>query len=436
MELLTVYETFLYYSCLLLIARNILCVAPNKAYMIGSFLAFIPLTIIAAIGTDFSYNIVDTVFVVAQFVMIKGIFKGIQLGYVVFSYIFMNCLNIIIISLIIPSPNSERFLIDVIVNSITCIACILICLTKVKYHIRGIIALSPKYMLLLSSLVLISVSIVSILLLGSKNSQYQAIWDSFSRTGLTILLLIMCAILPIFMLTAIAHNRLKALTANYEQQIQAQAEHYKNLAAANFETRRFKHDFKNMSFAMEALLAGGETAEALNLIRQWNDTLNAPGTFQPAFDTGNGIADALLTDKSEKASACNTEITFEGALPGDFLSPTDLCVILGNTLDNAMEACQKLTPEMRKTIAISCRCSSGFLFVSINNPVSQKVMIQDNHIVTTKENKTLHGFGLYSLHSVVKKYNGEVKLRSTDDFFTAEIELCIPASVMFMQKAA
>lgn len=294
----------------------------------------------------------------------------------------------------------------------------------------------PNYVLVVVSVLLISASLLSVVITGSPDPMNEQSWNKIINFSLIWLLFAVCIVFPILIINSISNSYLKTLTANYEQQIQAQAEHYKNLAAASFETRRFKHDFKNMSIAMEALLAEGETAEALNLIRQWNETLNDPNTFHPAFDTGNGIADALLTDKSAKASACNTEITFQGAIPADFLSPTDLCVILGNTLDNAMNACQKLPPEIRKTIAISCRCSSGFLFVSITNPVSQKVMIQDNHVVTTKENKTLHGFGLYSLHSVVKKYNGEVRLGSTNDSFTTEIDLCIPTSVMFMQKTA
>ena len=165
--------------------------------------------------------------------------------------------------------------------------------------------------------------------------------------------------------------------------------------------------------------------QALALIQKYNNALNSPGTFRPTFDTGNGIADALLTDKSEKASAINAEIAFHGAIPQDALSPTDLCVILGNTLDNAIEACQKLDLKTDKTIAIDCNCRSGFLFLSISNPVSEKVIIHDNYISTTKENKTLHGFGLYSLQSVVKRYGGEVKLSSTDDCFTVDIDMCI-----------
>lgn len=425
MELFSVYEAFLYYCCLLLIARNILCFSPNKKRLIISFLVFIPLVIIAATGTNHIFNIVFSFFLIAQFLLIKLIFKGSQLRLIVYSYTLLYCINIIIISLFIPSAAPQYIYIDLIVNTATASTCIFVCLTRIKYHIQQIISWAPTYMLVLSFLILVTVTLTSVLFFGTTIALHKDVWSLFSRTVIVALLLSICVALPMFILISISSNHLKVLTANYEQQIQAQAEHYKTLAASNFETRRFKHDFKNISIAIEKLLADGKHEQALGLLQKYNNTLNSPGVFHTTFDTGNGIADALLTDKSEKASAFNAEITFNGAIPQDFLSPTDLCVILGNTLDNAIEACQKLDFQMNKTISISCNCNSGFLFLSINNPISEKVIIHDNHIATTKENKTLHGFGLYSLHSVVKQYDGEVRLSSTDDCFTVDIDLCV-----------
>ena len=71
---------------------------------------------------------------------------------------------------------------------------------------------------------------------------------------------------------------------------------------------------------------------------------------------------------------------------------------------------------------------TGFLFLTITNPIAEKVLIRNNHIATTKEDKTLHGFGLYSLHSIVKKYDGEVKLSATENSFTINVDLCIMAA--------
>ena len=223
----------------------------------------------------------------------------------------------------------------------------------------------------------------------------------------------------------LSNNKLKQLTANYEQQIVAQAEHYRQLAESNYELRRFKHDFKNMSIAIEKMLDSEEHKDALQLFQQYNHTLNLSNGFPVMYDTGNGIADALLTDKQQKALACNCNIVFQGAIPLNYLMPTDICVILGNTLDNAIEACEKCKTIEPLTITVTCNCNSGFMFLTITNPVSEKVNISNNYIATTKENKTLHGFGLYSLYSVVKKYDGKIELQSTDTTFTANMDLCL-----------
>ena len=112
-------------------------------------------------------------------------------------------------------------------------------------------------------------------------------------------------------------------------------------------------------------------------------------------------------------------------IPRQGLSPTDLCVILGNTLDNAIEACQALSANEQKTIVVTSEYRSGFWFLKIHNPIAKSVAIHNNHVATTKANKTLHGFGLYSLHSVVQRYDGEVRLSSTDDCFTVDIDMCV-----------
>ena len=192
--------------------------------------------------------------------------------------------------------------------------------------------------------------------------------------------------------------------------------------------RRFRHDFRNISIAIKKLIADGECNAALNLLQECSQTLDPSTQSLPSFDTGNGIADALLYEKQNKAAVFHTEISFSGMIPCQSLSPTDLCVILGNTLDNAIEACQKLPADVEKNISVTSKCSSGFWFLTIRNPIIKNVTIHNNHVATSKSNKTLHGFGLYSLQSVVKKYNGEVRLSSTDDCFTVDIDLCISNS--------
>ncbi len=424
-----IYNSFLYYCCLLFLARYILNCTPKRIILWCSFLAFIPLIIIALLNKPSLLYPTYLVFVVVQFLLIKASFKGIKVRYLIVAYIILYFTNMVFASLIVAIAPDYRYHADYIINAITAILCLIICLTKVRHVVQQVLAWTPKYIMIVSTILLMIASATSVMVSYLQNFRYPEVWSRWISTFIAFLLMAICVIVPIIFIISISNTRLKTLTADYEQQIRAQAEHYKNLAEANYEVRRFRHDFKNIRIAIEKLLAQGSYDEALELIRQCNDSLENPGGFYPVFDTGNGIADALLTDKQEKAVQQNTQIAFQGAIPPEALSPTDLCVILGNSLDNALEACQKLPDRDDKTISVTSNCCGGFLFMSITNPIAEKVAVRDNHIATTKENKTLHGFGLYSLHSIVKKYDGDIQLASTDTNFTISIDLCVMPKV-------
>jgi len=423
--LITIFNSLFYYICLLLITRYILNCTPRKVIIISSLFSFIPLVILVLQNDANLLYPAYIAFEIIQFVLIKLSFSNVKLRYVVFSYIFMYGVNVLINSLAVAIMPGYRYHLDYIVNSATTLLCTLLCLTKARYAVQQLFEWTPKYILVVSGLLLAVAALTAVLISNFQHYDFPDVWDRWIQVLTSFLLMAICTILPVIFVISISNTRLKTLTANYEQQIRAQAEHYKNLADANYEVRRFRHDFKNIRIAIEKLLAQGEYDEALALIRQCSDTLENPGGFHPIFDTGNGIADALLTDKQEKAAQRNTQIVFQGAIPPVSLSPTDLCVILGNSLDNALDACQKLPNGDSKTISVDCKCCGGFLFLSITNPIAEKVTIRDNHIATTKENKTLHGFGLYSLHSIVKKYDGNIQLTSTEETFTISIDLCL-----------
>lgn len=179
-----------------------------------------------------------------------------------------------------------------------------------------------------------------------------------------------------------------------------------------------------MRIGLTRLLAEGKSEEALKLLEAQNQEIDSTAV---AFDTGNGIVDALLTDKKRQADEINTTISFEGAVPGDSIEAVDLCIIFGNPLDNAIEACAEIDKEPPKEIHISCVCNSGFAFIEIKNPVLKKVEIRSNLPETTKPNKEMHGFGLYSLEKVIKKYDGEVSCECDKTTFKLSMEFCIPS---------
>lgn len=430
MKLFFIIESLIYFFCISAIIKNIIGCATEKVRYVHSAVIYCFTLLLVCSLENSVFIILHTLFPVIQIVMLYLSFKKVKLTSVISTYFFVYCINALTalsITIISDAKYNHALRIETIVNVLFCIVCVVLCNTKAVLKIQQIIDWTPQS----AKSLMLALLIMGMFLLGLvfDNNYYtnSEAWFNFVQKGTLIIIILLLIITGFLVCVLLSNNQLKQLTQNYEQQIHAQAEHYKRLAESTYELRRFKHDFKNMSIAIESLLADESHSEALQLFKQYNDTLENPDSYSMIFDTGNGIADALLTDKQQKAASCNAKIVFRGAVPMNCLSPTDICVILGNTLDNAIEACEKLPTQAESIISVNCDCNSGFMFLTISNPICEKIDIQNNHISTTKENKTLHGFGLYSLQSVVKKYSGNIELSATDDKFTANIDLSLIA---------
>lgn len=425
MKYLFAFESALYFCSLLLFARYILDCTPRRVILILSFLLLVPILVFEHSGNDDSSTAAGFLFMVVQFPLLRLIYPKAKIRYLIFFFLFMNCLNIMLISMFIRFFGVDGIQMDITSNLLTAAVWFGICLSGLRHKLRQVLLYTPKHVLFVSGMLFIAMIMVDTSAFANSATTSPEIWEQYQAISVSLLQLAVCIAFPVFIMVSASNSRLKLLTVSYEQQIHAQAEHYKALSDANWEVRRFRHDFKNTRIAIEKLLADGDQTQALSLLQACGDVQDAPNRNMVLFDTGNGIADALLTDKQKCAAAHNTAIIFQGAIPQNALAPTDLCVILGNTVDNAIEACEKLPPGIERTVCVTCNCSSGFLFLTIQNPTAETVTVRDNHIATTKRDKTLHGFGLLSLQSVVKKYDGSVKLYTTENRFTVNIDLCL-----------
>lgn len=431
MKVLFILESLIYFVCLSTILKNIFGYVTQRTRYITISVIYISILLTLSMLENTVFSALHALFITLQILALYFAFHNARLISIIYTYVTIYSIDCILFLLILIFGDIKydgTIWLDFILNSVLNTSYIILCSSKLKIKIQQIrnwTPLSAKRLMLL--LLIIGMTLLGLVY---DNDFYgnSDTWFNFVQKGTLITVILLLIITGFLVCVLLSNNQLKQLTQNYEQQIHAQAEHYKLLAESTYELRRFKHDFKNMSIAIESLLAEEGNSQALQLFKQYNHTLETPDSYSMMFDTGNSIVDALLTDKQQKASSCNAKIIFQGAIPMKCLSPTDICVILGNTLDNAIEACEKLQSQDESVISVKCDCNSGFMFLSIRNPICEKIKIQNNRIFTTKENKTLHGFGLYSLHSVVKKYSGNIELSATDSEFTANIDLSLITS--------
>ena len=238
-------------------------------------------------------------------------------------------------------------------------------------------------------------------------------------------------ILPVVVITAFIIVRVMKISAaarEHEQisqllsvQLENQVEYYRKIEDIYTEFREFRHDFKNHLICLHGLLAENEVQRACEYL---DDIEQMSSTRKKTFDTGNIIVNSLLNDKNEKAAQHHTQIVFSGYAPTVGITNADLCTILANAVDNAIEACAKDSSDQLKEINIHSDFQQGYFLLQITNPVFEKVEIRNgNQIRTTKENPSMHGFGVANIVRTAKKYDGDTSLSADDSLFTLEVGL-------------
>lgn len=291
---------------------------------------------------------------------------------------------------------------------------------KIKILIVSFFALNMWILALISSFLLVIPDI-------SENLYFNVLL----RVTIVLMSGMLFVILPVMIIIALSNFYLKSQNEQFQRDIEAQAKHYSDLAKANYELRRFKHDFGNMKIGLSQYLKEGDCVGALDMLNGAAIDMQRSSEDIVGFDTGNGIVDAILADKQSRAKINNTKIIFSGSIPSNSIAPTDLCIIFGNTLDNAIEACEKISGDTEKVIFVTCKCNSGFVFIDISNPVSEDVVIHGTNVDTSKSDKASHGYGLYSLNKTLKKLDGDVKLSCENKIFKVEIDFSIEQNIIY-----
>lgn len=210
----------------------------------------------------------------------------------------------------------------------------------------------------------------------------------------------------------------KADLDSLDGQMHAQVKQYELMAKANQDIRQFKHDFKNLRAGLTVHLQSGDVQGALEFLENCGQSIQNEYIL---YETGNLIADALLREKQTAVQKDGVQINFSGLIPGKGISPVELCVVLGNLLDNALEACAEMPRE--RVISISSKVNNGFMFLQVSNPVKEDVPIHGNTLPTSKKDKKNHGIGLVSVQNAVQKYDGTLKLSCADKIFLVKVSM-------------
>ncbi len=182
--------------------------------------------------------------------------------------------------------------------------------------------------------------------------------------------------------------------------------------------RGWRHDYHNHIQAMQASMALGRYEEVKEYLHQLNDDLTNVDT---TIKTGQVMVDAILNGKLTLAAKNNIPLNVKARLPEKLSIRTiDLCVIIGNLLDNAIEENINL-PEEDRFLRIYIGVKNTQLYLCFTNAAGKRKVKYAKTFLSTKG--TSHGFGVSRVESIVKKYEGFFSADSEDGGFTAEILL-------------
>lgn len=258
--------------------------------------------------------------------------------------------------------------------------------------------------------------IYAALLLFDLTCYYKEIGEFYAWYNvlymISSVLVVMCALYLVFKIFYMANQQNEIL-----RQLKIQRDFGEKALFGDEELRRFRHDYKNHMLVVNAYLESGRMNDAREYISSISQSIDSAIN---RIKTGNFVADAILNSKSTFAENASADIRFNGHIPASGIDGEDLCTILSNLIDNAIEACEKL--DGQSGIKVEAKCTEEYLILTVSNPTAVK---SSSRFATTKKDKQNHGFGIRNAQRAAKKYDGTIVINNEENVFTVDVKLTL-----------
>ena len=197
-------------------------------------------------------------------------------------------------------------------------------------------------------------------------------------------------------------------------------QHLQHIEKVSKEYRDFMHDIKKYLRTAAELIANGSGSEALEVFNELDIKIMENRYISYC---GNKILDAILAERKFKADELGIEykVDVQQEVPVDFMANIDLISIVGNMIDNALEAAVKVCGERYVAVYMFTGNEKHFLILEVKNNFAEAPVISADGFLTSKKNKREHGIGIHTVEKIVKKYNGKLEIKVGVNDFTASI---------------
>lgn len=185
------------------------------------------------------------------------------------------------------------------------------------------------------------------------------------------------------------------------------------------EMRKIRHDMKNHLQCLAALVSQNNNKQAEDYI---DDIIENKLDFGCDYiKTGNKVVDAIINMKMSQCKKDDISTIVHINKFETYVEDTDMCALLSNILDNAIEASYK--ENNRREIHIEIMPKKGYVNIIVKNAIFNSVLEKNPKLITTKTNESIHGIGIRSTTDIVKKYDGMLDFYEQNNFFIADVWL-------------
>lgn len=204
-------------------------------------------------------------------------------------------------------------------------------------------------------------------------------------------------------------------------QMRLEKESFKRIEESYNRTRELRHDLKNHIYVLKGITENGTKEEVLSYLEKMTDAVEEATYISMS---GNSAVDAILNEKLIDARKNGVSTQFDITPLRELkISAMDVCTILSNALDNAVEACVKFEQPGDRYIDVKIEDGENEMIISVKNPSTEAPKRRAGAYVSRKKDKENHGLGLKSIKRTVDKHKGDMLVKYEDGVFNLVISL-------------
>ena len=204
-------------------------------------------------------------------------------------------------------------------------------------------------------------------------------------------------------------------------------DYYESLESQQIQIRKLRHDINNYLDSLLTFINSEGKGNAMPYYEKLKEM--ASFTSVKKF-CNNSLLNAVINNKYQLFQTYNIDSSINiDIAENTFINDMDLCALFANSIDNAIEAVQKIEDESQRIIILKARVINNYFSYQIENTKQNRIIAKNNLLKSSKNNSFLHGFGLENIKDIVRKYHGTLDIQYSDNRFTLTIIIdCIPVS--------